>query len=533
MPAWLKSAVFYEIYPQSYCDSNADGIGDFEGIISKLDYIRDLGFNALWINPCFDSPFMDAGYDVRDYKKTAQRYGSNEDLVRLFEEAHKRDIKVLLDLVPGHTSEEHEWFLRSKEAQKNEYWDRYIWTDFCFQGMGGTGYPYVGGEAQRNGTYLLNFFKCQPALNYGWLHADEDWKKSCDSEAARSTVEDIKDVMRFWMDRGCDGFRVDMASSLVKGDDGKKTGTSRVWKNIRQMMDEEYPECALVAEWSEPNLALRAGFHCDFLLNHKGEAYSTLVRDYENHESGNVLSDPYFNGLKKEAPSCEDHSFFRKDSGGDIRRFMDDYLKLYEDTRSCGYISMITCNHDTVRPSFNLTQDELKLFYAFLFTMPGVPFLYYGDEIGMRYLSLPTKEGGYYRTGSRTPMQWNSSRNLGFSEADEKDLYLPVDPSWDAPTVEAQQRDPDSLLNTVKSLLKLRSQQADLQAAANLEILYIGRKDLPFVYKRGKRILAVNPSGEENYANIGAPDRELLWSVGTGSLKDGKITVGPQSFVVF
>ena len=110
MPAWLKSAVFYEIYPQSYCDSNADGIGDFEGIISKLDYIRDLGFNALWINPCFDSPFMDAGYDVRDYKKTAQRYGSNEDLVRLFEEAHKRDIKVLLDLVPGHTSEEHEWF---------------------------------------------------------------------------------------------------------------------------------------------------------------------------------------------------------------------------------------------------------------------------------------------------------------------------------------------------------------------------------------------------------------------------------------
>ena len=124
MPAWLKDAVFYEIYPQSFCDSNADGIGDFEGIISKLDYIRELGCNAVWMNPCFDSPFKDAGYDVRDYKKTAARYGTNDDLVRLFEEAHARGIKVILDLVPGHTSEEHEWFRRSKEAQQNEYWDR-------------------------------------------------------------------------------------------------------------------------------------------------------------------------------------------------------------------------------------------------------------------------------------------------------------------------------------------------------------------------------------------------------------------------
>ena len=116
MPAWLKNAVFYEIYPQSFCDSNGDGIGDFNGIISKLDYIKDLGCNALWINPCFDSPFKDAGYDVRDYKKAAPRYGSNEDLVRLFSEAHERGIKVLLDLVPGHTSEEHPWFRKSKEA---------------------------------------------------------------------------------------------------------------------------------------------------------------------------------------------------------------------------------------------------------------------------------------------------------------------------------------------------------------------------------------------------------------------------------
>ena len=124
MPSWLKTAVFYEIYPQSFNDTNADGIGDFKGIIEKLDYIKELGCNALWINPCFDSPFKDAGYDVRDYCRTAQRYGSNEDLCRLFDEAHARGIRVLLDLVPGHTSEEHAWFLESQKAERNEFSDR-------------------------------------------------------------------------------------------------------------------------------------------------------------------------------------------------------------------------------------------------------------------------------------------------------------------------------------------------------------------------------------------------------------------------
>ena len=127
---WLKDAVFYEIYPQTFYDTNADGIGDIRGIIEKLDYISELGCNALWINPCFDSPFKDAGYDVRDYKKVAPRYGSNDDLRELFDIAHKKGIHVLLDLVPGHMSEEHKWFKESGKADKNEYSGRYIWTDF-------------------------------------------------------------------------------------------------------------------------------------------------------------------------------------------------------------------------------------------------------------------------------------------------------------------------------------------------------------------------------------------------------------------
>ena len=143
MKEWLKDAVFYEIYPQSFYDTNGDGIGDIPGIIEKLDYIKELGCNALWINPCFDSPFKDAGYDVRDYKKVAPRYGSNEDLVRLFDTAHEKGIRVLLDLVPGHTSEEHEWFKASCQPERNEYSDRFIWTNSCFTWGGGM--PFIGG----------------------------------------------------------------------------------------------------------------------------------------------------------------------------------------------------------------------------------------------------------------------------------------------------------------------------------------------------------------------------------------------------
>ena len=164
--SWLKDAVFYEIYPQTFRDSNSDGIGDFQGIIEKLPYVKSLGCNAIWMNPCFDSPFKDGGYDVRDYKKVAPRYGTEEDLIRLFEEAHKLGIKILLDLVPGHTSEENAWFVESRKPQNNEFSSRYIWTRSTFEGA--QGLPFIAGEYDRNGCYVLNYFKCQPALNYGF-----------------------------------------------------------------------------------------------------------------------------------------------------------------------------------------------------------------------------------------------------------------------------------------------------------------------------------------------------------------------------
>ena len=258
----------------------------------------------------------------------------------------------------------------------------------------------------------------------------------------------------------------------------------------------------------------------DFYLNHPGCGYASLMRDYQpDHFAG-------------ESEDKKDNSYFKKEADRDITRFLDEYMDWYEDTNRIGYISMLTCNHDTIRPRYNLEPDELKLLYAFLFTMPGVPFLYYGDEIGMRYQELPTKEGGYYRTGSRTPMQWDEGKNLGFSEGCPDSLYLPVDPAQDAPTVADQEKDPDSLLNTVRALLSLRHAQEDLQADAPFAPVCT-QKDAPFVYKRGDLLLAVNPSGAQLEAPVDAAGKEVLFRIGTAEAADGKLRMGAQSFVVF
>ena len=511
-PEWFKDAVFYEIYPQSFQDTNDDGVGDLQGIIDRLDYVKKLGANALWINPCFDSPFMDAGYDVRDYKKVAPRYGTNENLMRLFEEAHRRGIRVLLDLVPGHTSDQHPWFLESAKAEVNEYSGRYIWTSWAFEGIEGR--PYISGMTERAGAYMLNFFASQPALNYGWLYRDKVWMSAVDSPEALATREAMKDVIRFWLDQGCDGFRVDMADSLVKNDDERKSATSAIWREIRKMLDKDYPEAALVSEWSNPVQAInQAGFHMDFYLDHHHNGYNTLLRDYET-EGG-------------------DHSYFLKDAGGDILRFLRDYLPKYEQTRENGYISMFTCNHDTPRPARTLTEAELKLAYAFILTMPGVPFIYYGDEIGMKYLDVRSKEGGYQRTGSRTPMQWNRSQNMGFSGATEEQLYLPVDPDPEAPCAEAQMQNPDSLWSEVCRLTALRHRYEDLQADALFSVINDDETEAPFVYRRGSMILAINPSSQtKRYEGAEISGKNLVYKIGEADISGQRLRLHGQSFEV-
>lgn len=485
-PSWLENAVFYEIYPQSFCDSNGDGIGDIPGIIQKLPYLKSLGVTALWLNPCFDSPFQDAGYDVRDYYKVAPRYGSNDDLRTLFTEAGRLGLRVLLDLVPGHTSIEHPWFQQSCRAERNPYSDWFIWTDSAWTWLL-PDLKVVSGYAERDAAYITNFFYFQPALNYGFANPDPDqpWQQPVDAPGPRAVREEMRNIMRFWLEMGASGFRVDMAMSLVKKDPGWRA-TGDLWKEMRAWLDADYPEAVLVSEWSRPAITLKSGFHADFLLDVGSPGYTSLVRKPYGRGHG---KDPY------------GFSFFDRAGHGNILEFLDEYLHNYEQTKAIGQIALITGNHDTTpRLSENRSVDDLELFYLFQMTMPGTPFIYYGDEIGLRTVhGLPSKEGGYQRTGVRTPMQWDSSPNAGFSSAPAEALYLPIDPAGDRPTVAAQQHDPASLLNRVRRLIALRQAHPALQASAEFHVVYAERGRYPFVYLREtpqqRLLVALNPAG--------------------------------------
>lgn len=511
MTSWLKNAVFYEIYPQSFCDTNSDGIGDLLGITLKLDYIRGLGCDAIWINPIYDSPFMDAGYDVRDYRKIAPRYGTMDDLTHLLSEAHKRDMKILLDLVPGHTSDTHEWFQQAKLAQHSEYSDRYIFTDCVWEAP--PEYRLMCGICERDGNYLVNYFSSQPALNYGFYEVTHPtWQKAAGSPEAKATVEALKDIMRYWLDKGIDGFRVDMADSLVKNDD-EKIATAAIWREIRGMMDREYPHAVLVSEWCSPQRAIvNAGFHADFYLDHQGNGYNSLFRKKRGEDN---------------------LSFFADHAHGDIEEFLAEYLPAYLCSKDKGYISFMTNNHDMPRAPFYMSEDIIKLSHAFMMTMPGVPFVYYGDEIGMRYRTdLVSKEGGFSRTGSRTPMQWSHEKNLGFSDADADMLYLPVDPSQDAPTVEDQQGKDGSIYENLRTLIALRRDNPALANDSDFEVVYAESKRYPFVYRRGAFTVFVNPSDTAATVDYRLNGAEIVYQIGEYEAAPDTVTVCPRSFLL-
>ncbi len=503
---WLKEAIFYEIYPQSFKDTNADGIGDFNGIIEKLDYIKDLGFNAIWMNPCFESPFGDAGYDVADYFKAAPRYGTNEDLKRLFKEVHARGMHIILDLVPGHTSTECKWFKASCKADRNDYTDRYIWTNSVWENGAGTGNTtgWLGGISERDGCALLNFFAFQPALNYGFAYPDPTcpWQQTPDAPGPMGTRAAIKEVMRFWLGMGCDGFRVDMAGSLVKNDPDSKA-TIALWQDFRKFLDKEFPEAAIISEWGEPDKSLKGGFHMDFVLHFGPSHYLDLFR----------TAQPYFSAKGE----------------GDAKEFFDLYTKnLRLAKNGGGLICIPSGNHDMDRMARTLDEKEMKLAFMFLLTMPGVPFVYYGDEIGMHYVeNLKSVEGGYGRTGSRSPMQWDNSTNAGFSSAPSDMLYIKQDSSRSKINVENEERDENSLLNTVKKLISLRRENAALMNTADFKILYCEKGEYPLIYAREtegeKIIVALNPSGKNASAEIELPigNVKVLSVMSDGVLKNG------------
>lgn len=459
---WLDSAVFYEVYPTSFYDSNGDGIGDIPGIIEKLDYIAELGCNAVWLNPCYCSPFNDGGYDITDYYRVDPRFGTNADIKRLFETARSKGIRIMMDLVMGHTSYLHPWFQQSCREERNEFTDAYIWSDnMDVEHCEGR---FMCGLSERPHMFKVNYYATQPALNYGYYHPDKSWQMAMDSPAAMASRERLIDVCKFWLEMGAVGFRVDMAHAMVKNDPHHR-GTIRFWQEVFRAIRADYPESVFLAEWNNPRqTVVKAGFDLDFYV-----PFGLFKKWAQDRDNENIYADTYIS---------EKSSLFRIFLIG-----LQQAIKAVNRTE--GYQILQLDNHDMIRLSRGRSDDMIRVLWAIYLTLPGVPLIYYGDEIGMRYQPLKSKDGGYHRTGSRTPMQWDNTINNGFSTTDGA-LYLPVEGPDSPYTVAAQQADPSSIYHTVRALVHLKRTLACLHATAGFKVLHTGRRGdgNPFIYRR-------------------------------------------------
>lgn len=535
-PAWVKSAVFYQIYPQSYKDSNGDGIGDIQGVIEKLDYIKSIGVNTLWFNPLFKSPFKDAGYDITDFYQVDPRYGSNSDLVMLINEAHKRGLRVCLDLVAGHTSDQSAWFQQAKEGKDRRYSDYYIWPDRIPDDVKGKEKDQVGGtigedsfvkiQHAHSPYFIKNYYASQPALNYGYAHPNpaHAWEQPVDAPGPMAVRRELKNIIAFWMDKGVDGFRVDMASSIVKNDP-EKVETIKVWQDISSWYHHQYPQAVLISEWSNPKESSAGGFNIDFMMHIGKYNYTSL----------------FFNRVGGEFEPTV--SYFAKDGKGQLAEWYKLYSEQYNATKGKSYISMPTSNHDIQRLNAGDRDsvDQLKVAMTFFLTMPGTPFIYYGDEIGMRFQTgLWNKEGSQgratkNRAGSRTPMQWDSSGNAGFSSADAWNLYLPIDKDPNRPTVAKEDKDPNSLLNYTRELLKLRGASNALSADGDWKLISDVNKPYPMVYLRSagneRYLVVLNPSENSVSTTVEGIDISHAARV-VGKEEQGQLSQKQQSTLI-
>lgn len=550
-PEWLRDGVIYQVYPSSYKDSDGNGIGDIRGVISELDYIESLGVRAIWFNPLFVSGWIDGGYDVIDFYRVDPRFGTNNDMVELIEKAHAKGIKVMLDLVAGHTSDKHPWFIQSSQDTNLQYSDYYIWSDRLPDAkaerdletmlkdpnyMQNTIGKWMKSEYPRNKFYMKNFYACQPSLNYGYANPDPSrpWEQGVDAPGPKAVRQELKDIIAFWYGKGVDGFRVDMANSLVKNDKDKKE-IMNLWREIREWSDKNYPDHVLMAEWGSPKYCLAAGYNIDMDLNGTKAHNRRMYFDRKHQADGGS----YFslNGGQSSVKDLygnawpEDKIDGKTTAAEMLKEYYDHFTDCLESTGTMGYFATITGNHDHLRINMGArnTPDQLKVMLSWVLTMP-MPILYYGDEIGMRSLvDLPNVEGanhnGKERSGARTPMQWTSGETAGFSTCSPDKLYLPVCTEWSPATsypqyldwkknfeagkvkpiakgeitVESQDKDPESILNWTREFIALRKSSEALWADSKFIPVFNESQPYPMVYLRsnGKEtfLIALNPTG--------------------------------------
>ena len=513
---WIKDAIFYQIYPATFCDANGDGIGDLKGIASKIDYIKDLGVDAVWLNPIYESPFKDGGYDISDYYKIDKRFGTMEDLEELIRVFHKNGVKVILDMVFGHTSDKHKWFRKSANKTRNEYSDYYIWSENNFQSYD---HKLIYGLYYRDGGYYMNYYASQPGLNFGFRDPDQTWQMHYTDDRLTPLREELLNVMRFYLDKGADGFRFDMAGHMVKGetwDDVSENGIAGhvwFWDKLITPLRNEYKDKVYIAEWMCPeNSIAKCNFDLDF-MSHDTPAYNDLVRNEPN------------TNLVREIELGD--NYFSPNGKGTMKNFVKYIESLYPLTDGKGYICSPSGNHDEIRISTFKSPNITKAIFAFLLTYKNVAFIYYGDEIGITHNFGVSKDGGSVRTGTRTPMQWTNGKNRGFSE--KRTTYLPTNGEKGC-SVESQLKDENSILNTVKTLIKIRKAHPCLNAENDQKFI---ETDYPAVYERtdGKETVRVyiNPSDREILRTC--EYKEILLSQ-NAEIVGNSVTLKGQSFVI-
>lgn len=512
---WWRDGVIYQIYPRSFADSNGSGIGDLEGITSRLDYLQELGVDALWLSPINSSPDVDFGYDVSDYLDIDPKFGRMADFEKLIREAEKRGIRIVMDLVLNHTSNQHEWFKQSRSSRNNAYHDWYIWHDADEKGKPPNNWQAVfGGKAwewdeSAQQYYYHMFYKEQPDVN---------WR----NPKVRAA---LLDVFRFWADKGVKGFRLDVFNvyfkdALLRNNPTKliarrpfdkqihlydfdQPELMDVLKDIRKILD-GYPDAYAVGEtfFATPEKAagysgkdiLHAAFNFKFLENRWDESkYRQIILDWEK-------------ALGEEK-----------------------------------WPTYVLNNHDTKRSATRFGEGEddsrLKVAAAMLLTLRGTPYLYYGEEIGMRDIKLKRSQildpiGKLYwpfhkgRDGCRAPMQWDASAHAGFSKSKP---WLPLHPNYPERNVENQLRDRDSLLNFYKSLLILRRKEPVLVHGSLGFVADALRGVMAYnrVLNKSKALILLNFTSSTQ--RVVLPDNTEDWQIGLSSSGRSSLITGENA----
>jgi maltose alpha-D-glucosyltransferase/alpha-amylase len=449
-PLWYKGAILYEVYVRAFHDGNSDGQGDLAGLTQKLDYLQALGINCLWLMPIYPSPFKDDGYDISDYYGVHPAFGNLDDFKALLDAAHSRGIRIIMDLVVNHTSDQHPWFQAARADRNSPYRDYYVWSDsdkkykdarIIFVDTEKSNWTW---DEQAGQFYWHRFYAFQPDLNY-------------DNQAVK---DEIEKVMRFWLDLGVDGFRADAVPYLIEREETNCENlpeTHAFLKRIRRFMTENYPGRILLAEanqWPKDVLPYFGDGTDEF---HMGFHFPLMPRIFMAIRKGDRSPLFWIMGRTPPIPeTCQWCTFLRNHDELTLEMVTEDERQwMWQEYAPEPRMRLNLGIRRRLAPLLDNDPLKIALANSLLFTLPGSPTIYYGDEIGMGD-NIWLED----RDGVRTPMQWTEGPNAGFSDASSEKLFSPlIDDEMFSPrkvNVEAQRRDPHSLWSTIRNMIAIR-----------------------------------------------------------------------------